>query len=198
VTEYTILGEPNEFLESLAQASGFHTEDGELSVEFWPLEDSDPFGPAPGTPLHKTPSAYNNSAVDVEMPLEDFKDLQAYIAVELEQLDGSALMEWQFWDAADDTRVAELTSILMGKTEPADFASDGVPMPFVVFSPEGRLTNIQEGRHRALAAEKAGLSTVPVRLYLDTNKGSRGKVDVEPGPGGPDLYDPTEEFGGLP
>lgn len=172
--------EDEEIAESLREAAVDGVFDGgNVTVDTAPVGDLGNWG-APGTPNHENPLALGQGAT-VRMPLEDFRELQTYIGVKAqrerrgEQLSPDSAAG--FWAAAEgpDSRkkIEKYKEILRGEREPGEYF-DGLSMPYVEIGKDGSLRGVQEGRHRLIAAEEAGLDTIPVRIVYNESRDGEG------------------------
>jgi len=120
-----------------------------------------------GVPISESPASFGHQGGTVRMPVGDFYQLQTYIGVDISPFDTT---EESFWEAGvGEARVESIVSVLLGKEAPDDIFG-GIPMPYVTIGRDGYLINTQEGRHRTLAARRANLDTLPVRITMNPEK----------------------------
>lgn len=120
-------------------------------------------------PKVNSPASYGNLYADVQMPVEDFRDLQSHIGNDLNTWDGT------FFEEVDERRVQSLMDGLTG--EDVEEYYDGVPVPYVEMGSDGSLKSTQEGRHRAVAADRLGFDDIPVKIIIDPDEPGEGFED---------------------
>ena len=158
---------PDFFLDMVRE--GVFAKDG-IEVETLPLGDEGPWTTA-GIPIVESAPSFGHQMAPVRMPVEDFRKLQTYIGTVLRFDDVS---EEDFWDT-NEARVGSIYRVLIGEEEP-DEIFGGIPRPYIEVGRDGSLRSTQEGRHRTVAAEKAGLETIPVSIMLNTDRDGEGGV----------------------
>lgn len=119
-------------------------------VEYGPWDNNTSIGQYDGKPDWKA------GYVDVEMDTDDFLTLQEKM---LRRSGESAEKNQSSFYAGVEPCVTDYTETF--QNEPGE-----IPMPFIEVGKEGNLIRYQEGRHRALAAKKAGYDTMPVRVVI--------------------------------
>ena len=105
--------------------------------------------------------------IDVEMPIEDF------LATQTDMLSSDRNHPQEAYESFHRVRtddVEEYAEVL--QNEPGE-----MPMPYIEFGRNGNMRNSQEGRHRALAARKAGFDTLPVRFAINAERDGKGADD---------------------
>lgn len=161
--------EPPGFLLDMVR-DGVFERDG-IEVETMPLGDTGPWTTA-GIPIVESAPSYGKQMGPVRMPVEDFRRLQTHIGVTLSPRED--ITEEIFW-RVDDDRVESILAVLEGREEPNEFF-DGIPRPYIEVGGDGSLRTTQEGRHRTVAAERAGFDTIPVSILYSPDREGAGGV----------------------
>lgn len=148
-----------------------------LNIDINPDPDLSRWGMEGEVGVAHNPEAYGYTGATVGIPIEDFRRLQEYIAIDIPGIDVS-YEDW--WNQAFDEDVDQMAAVLAGEAEAREPYDDGLPTPWVEFGRDGSLRFTQEGRHRTLAAEQAGLDEIPVRIiYNDEYEGDEGPLAKE-------------------
>lgn len=119
----------------------------------------------PEPPNAAAPEKHGRGYIDVKADTNDFKQLQSYIGTNFGP--GGPVSRKDWWAAADQENVNQMATAIEN--------GEKLPMPWVEMNGNGELTSTQEGRHRALAAKKAGLEKIPFRIVITPN--AKGATD---------------------